>query len=119
MKILIICSKKFYNYIPEIETKLKSLGHKCTMPNCYDNPETEDQYRDLGMESHAKWKGEMIKHSTNIIQNNDAVLVLNFKKKILKIILAEQHSLKCMTRFVLIKRYIYIMIFHKELCMMK
>jgi len=81
MKIFIICSKRFYDRIPEIESSLKALGHVCTMPNCYDKPETEDQYRNLGREDHAKWKSEMIKHSTNVIKNNDAVLVLNFKKE--------------------------------------
>lgn len=80
MKIFIICSKKFYNRIPEVETKLNTLGHICTMPNCYDKPDTEEQYRILGKENHAQWKSEMIKHSLDVIQDNDAVLVLNFKK---------------------------------------
>ena len=80
MKIFLICSKRFYNHIPSIESKLKELGHQTTMPNCYDKPETEDQYRNLGRKEHAKWKGEMIKHSSDVIQQNDAVLVLNFQK---------------------------------------
>lgn len=80
MKIFIICSKRFYNRIQEIESKLKALGHVCTMPNCYDKPETEEQYRNLGREDHSKWKREMIKHSTGVIKDNDAVLVLNFNK---------------------------------------
>lgn len=81
MKIFIICSKRFYDRIPEIESTLKALGHTCTMPNCYDKPETEDHYRNLGKEDHSKWKSSMIKHSTGVIKDNDAVLVLNFKKE--------------------------------------
>lgn len=80
MKIFIICSKRFYDRIPEIESKLQSLGHKLTMPNCYDKPDTEDKYRNLGHAEHAKWKSEMIKHSLDVIKDNDSVLVLNFKK---------------------------------------
>ena len=80
MKIFLICSKRFYGHLPEVEAKLKALGHKITMPNCFDRPETEDKYRSLGTEEHAKWKSEMIKHSTDVINGSDAVLVLNFKK---------------------------------------
>lgn len=80
MKIFIICSKRFYDRIPEIESKLKELGHELTMPNCYDNPGMEDQYRNISREEHAKWKGSMIMHSIDVIKDNDAVLVLNFKK---------------------------------------
>lgn len=80
MKILLICSKRFYDRIPEFELTLKTLGHEISMPNCFDKPETEDKYRSRGAEEHAKWKSEMIKHSTDVINNNDAVLVLNFKK---------------------------------------
>lgn len=80
MNIFIICSKKFYDRIPEIESKLNELGHKITMPNCYDKPDTEDKYRSMGREGHAKWKSEMIRHSLSVIEKNDAVLVLNFSK---------------------------------------
>lgn len=81
MKIFIICSKRFYDRIPEVESTLKDSGHILTMPNCYDKPETEDLHRNLGREKHAEWKSEMIKHSSEVIQNNDAVLVLNFIKE--------------------------------------
>ena len=80
MKIFIICSKKFYSHIPPIKDKLEKSGHKITLPNCYDDPATEDRYRKLGNREHSEWKAEMLKHSTEIIENNDAVLVLNFEK---------------------------------------
>lgn len=82
MKIFIICSKAFYNKIPEIKVKLESLGHVITLPNCYDAPETESSYR--GTESHAKWKSEMIRHSEEVISNVDSVLVLNYDKNGIK-----------------------------------
>lgn len=80
MKIFIICSKKFYDKIPEVQKTLEDNGHKITLPNCYDDPLTEERYRNLGVEEHSKWKSEMLKHSTDVIENNDAVLVLNFDK---------------------------------------
>lgn len=84
MRIFLICSKRFYDRIPPIEAELEKLGHVLTMPNCYDDPATEERYRALGPEEHTKWKAEMIAHSLKVIQDNDAVLVLNFDKGDLK-----------------------------------
>lgn len=81
MKIFLICSKRFYGHIPAIEIELEKMGHTLTMPNYYDDPGTEDRYKELGLEEHAKWKADAIKHSMGIIENNDAVLVLNFDKE--------------------------------------
>ena len=80
MKIFIICSKKFYDKIADIKVALENNGHVISLPNCYDDPATEEKYRDLGSDAHSKWKAEMLKHSTDVIENNDAVLVLNFEK---------------------------------------
>ena len=80
MKIFIICSKKFYDRIPEFKTLLEENGHVVTLPNSYDDPDAESRYRDSGKAKHAKWKSGMLKHSTDIIDTMDAVLVLNFEK---------------------------------------
>ena len=80
MKILIICSKKFYDRILEIKSVLESNNHIIELPNCFDDPKTEDRIRELGSEEHSKWKAEMFKHSEEVIRNCDAVLVLNFEK---------------------------------------
>jgi len=80
MKILVICSKKFYDKIPEIKTELESLGHVIALPNCFDDPTTEDRYRNMGNKEHSKFKAEMFKQSASVIKDNDAVLVLNFDK---------------------------------------
>lgn len=78
MKIFIICSKVFYNRIPQIKEKLESMGHVITLPNCYDTPETENSYR--GTDKHSMWKAEMIRHSEEVISGVDSVLVLNYEK---------------------------------------
>lgn len=80
MKIFIICSKTFYGKIPQIKKVLEENGHIVTLPNCYNDPATEERYRNLGKEEHSKWKAEKLKHSTVVIENNDAVLVLNLEK---------------------------------------
>ncbi len=80
MKIFIICSKQFYNLVSPIKAQLEASGHVISLPNCFDDPETESRYRNLSPKQHAKWKSEMIKHSQQVIMANDAVLVLNFNK---------------------------------------
>lgn len=80
MKIFLICSKAFYGNVPPIKEALESAGHKVTLPNAYDDPNTEARYRELGEKEHAKWKASMLKHSEIVIKGVDAVLVLNFEK---------------------------------------
>lgn len=80
MKIFIICSKAFYGNIPTIKDVLDRAGHEISLPNCYDDPDTETRYIEMGTEKHAKWKATMLKHSQEVISQNDAVLVLNFEK---------------------------------------
>ena len=78
MKILIICSKAFYDKIADIKQVLEKAGHKIELPNCYDNPGIEAIVR--GTSEHSKFKAEMFKKSEQTISNMDAVLVLNFTK---------------------------------------
>lgn len=80
MKIFIICSKKFYNRIPDIKASLEAMGHEIVLPNCYDDPSREAYAKSLGQEAHAKFKSEMYGQSKDIIDGADAVLVLNFDK---------------------------------------
>ena len=80
MKIFIISSKNFYDNIPDIQKTLEKNGHIITLPNCFKDPATEGRFRDLGREEHSKWKAEKLRHSSEVIENNDAVLVLNFEK---------------------------------------
>ena len=80
MKIFLICSKKFYDKIPVIHEQLIGMGYSITLPNCYDDPQIDTRYRDLGDEEYSRWKATMFDQSKNSLANSDAVLVLNFEK---------------------------------------
>lgn len=80
MKIFIICSKGFYNRIPELKKILEENEHTITLPNSYEDVGAEERHREVGYKEHSAWKSKMIKHSTKVIEDNDAVLVLNFEK---------------------------------------
>lgn len=81
MKILIICSKKFYSKIEEVKKILEEKNNEVFLPNCYDDPTTEQKMRDLGKEEHQKFKAKMYKQSEETISKMDAVLVLNLDKE--------------------------------------
>ena len=80
MKILIICSKRFYENIPNIKKELTKNNIEVFLPNCYDDPTTEERMWKLGREKHQEFKAQMYKQSEETIKNMDAVLVLNFDK---------------------------------------
>ena len=80
MKILIICSKRFYGNIPNIKNNLEQKDIQVFLPNCYDDPKTEERMWTLGREKHQEFKAQMYKQSEETIKNMDAVLVLNFDK---------------------------------------
>ena len=80
MKILIICSKRFYGNIPNIKDELEQKNIQVFLPNCYDDPKTEERMWNLGKEIHQEFKAQMYKQSEETIKNMDAVLVLNFDK---------------------------------------
>ena len=80
MKILIICSKRFYGNIPNIKNNLEQKNIQVFLPNCYDDPKTEERMWNLGREKHQEFKAQMYKQSEETIKNMDAVLVLNFDK---------------------------------------
>ena len=81
MKILTICSKNFYPQIAKIKKELERSGNEVFLPNCYDDPLTEQKMWNLGKEEHQKFKARMFKQSEDTISNLDAVLVLNFDKE--------------------------------------
>ena len=80
MKILIVCSKYFYNEIPEIKTDLEGLGHKVMLPNSYDAPLKEEEMKKIGKLEHSIWKQSMMRTNEFKIKQNDGLLVLNYKK---------------------------------------
>jgi len=81
MKILIICSKKFYSKIEEVKKYLEEKNIEVFLPNCYDDPTAEQKAWDLGVEEHQKFKAKMFKQSEDTIREMDAVLVLNLDKE--------------------------------------
>ena len=81
MKVLIICSKKFYSKIEEVKNILEHRNIEVYLPNCYDDPTTEERMWNLGKEEHQKFKSEMYKQSAETISKMDAVLVLNLDKE--------------------------------------
>ena len=80
MKILIICSKRFYVNIPNIKNDLEQKNIQVFLPKCHDDPKTEEKMWKLGREKHQEFKAQMYKQSEKTIKNMDAVLVLNFDK---------------------------------------
>lgn len=80
MKLLIICSKRFYCNIPNIKKELEENNIEVYLPNCYEDPTTEEKMWNLGEVEHQNFKAKMYKQSEDIIKNIDAVLVLNFDK---------------------------------------
>ena len=81
MKVLVICSKKFYSKIEEVKKKLEEKNIEVFLPNCYDDPTTEQRMWDLGKKEHQKFKAKMYKQSEDTISEMDAVLVLNLDKE--------------------------------------
>ena len=82
MKLLIICSKKFYPFIDEIEKELEKNNIEVFLPNCYEDPTVEEKMWNLGSVEHQKFKAQMYKQSEDTISKMDAVLVLNYDKKV-------------------------------------
>ena len=81
MKVLIICSKKFYSKIDEVKKYLENKNIEVYLPNCYDDPSTEERMWSLGKKKHQEFKAKMYKQSEETIKNMDAVLVLNYDKE--------------------------------------
>ena len=81
MKILIICSKKFYSKIEEVKKFLEDKNIEVFLPNCYDDPGTEQRMWDLGKKEHQEFKARMYRQSEETISKMDAVLVLNLDKE--------------------------------------
>lgn len=80
MKILIICSKAFYDRIPPIQAKLEEMGHIVELPNSYYDIDAEKKAWAGGTEAHSEFKSRMFRMSAERIAEMDAVLTLNFEK---------------------------------------
>lgn len=79
MKIFLVCSKSFYDKAKDIGNLLLDY-HEIAYPNCFNNSMAESQVKELGKESHLKFKQAMYKESYEKIAECDAILVLNYTK---------------------------------------
>lgn len=76
MRIFLISSKHCYDRLNPIVKELEMMGHIVTLPNCFDNPTEESNYK-ITKESHRLWKANKFKESISHIETADAVLVVN------------------------------------------
>lgn len=80
MKILIVCSTSFYDQIPPIKEYLEAKGYELKMPNCYDEPVTNEDNKEMSHDEYIKFFKKMYHESRDNIQSIDAILVLNYTK---------------------------------------
>ena len=81
MKILIVCSTSFYDKIDDIKIKLDKNGYEVILPNCYDEPVTNEDNKKMTDEEYFSFFKEMYYESRDKISKVDAILVLNFDKE--------------------------------------
>ena len=81
MKILIICSTSFYDRIQNVREVLEKNGHIVSMPNCYDDPVTNDDNKKMSQSEYLDFFKRMYNESRERINGVDAVLVLNYTKE--------------------------------------
>ena len=81
MKILIVCSTSFYNRIEEIKSILENKNYEVILPNCYDEPVTNEDNKKMSHEEYIEFFKEMYYESRNKISEVDAILVLKFDKE--------------------------------------
>ena len=80
MKILLICSTTFYDKIPSIKEQLEEKGHTLVMPNCYDEPVTNEDNKKMSNDEYIAFFKRMYYESRDNISKVDAVLVINYDK---------------------------------------
>lgn len=79
MKILIVCSTSFYNKIEDIKENLIRNGFEVQMPNCYDDPEIDNNK--MTESEYLEFFKKMYHESRDKISKVDAILVLNYDKE--------------------------------------
>ncbi len=80
-KIMIACSKHFYNKIPKIKKQLELMGYETILPNFYDTPMIEEEIKqNKSKEEHIEFCKKSFLESQNKAKESDAILVLNFDR---------------------------------------
>ncbi len=80
MKVLIVCSTSFYSKIPPIKEKLEKNGHVVKLPNCYEEPVTNEDNKKMTEDEYIAFFQRMYHQSRKSIGEVDAILVLNYSK---------------------------------------
>lgn len=75
-RVFLISSKQCYKDLEEIAKSLIKLDYEIVYPNCMDNFNLEDNYRENEFE-HSRWKKEMFQESIAKIKYSDMLLVVN------------------------------------------
>lgn len=80
-KIMIACSKHFYNCIPKIKQQLELMGYEVILPNFYDTPMIEEEIKQNKIkEEHIEFCKKSFLESQKKAKDSDAILVLNFDR---------------------------------------
>ncbi len=80
MRIFVCASKSFYPQARSIIDTLQELEHVVTPPNGFNEPEMEQQMKDMPHNEYLAWKRAMFKQDAVHIEANDGILVLNLEK---------------------------------------
>lgn len=80
MKIFICSSKHLYYKIPQIKEELERQGHQITLPNNFEEPMQEEKLKQRGEKVHKEFKQKMYKDQEIKVKENEALLILNYKK---------------------------------------
>jgi hypothetical protein len=80
MKILIVCSNRFYDRISDIQKELEAKGHEIYLPNYYGDSTIAGKIKKMNEKEFKKFKGEMFDRSDREISKVDAILALNYDK---------------------------------------
>lgn len=81
MKVLVVCSTSFYDRVEDVKNGLEKNGHVVYLPNCYDNPVTNDDNKLMDDQEYLDFFRSMYYESRDKISNVDAILVLNYTKE--------------------------------------
>lgn len=80
MKVLVVCSTSFYDKVENVKNGLEKNGHIVYLPNCYDDPVTNEDNKLMSDEEYLDFFRSMYYESRDKITEVDAILVLNYTK---------------------------------------
>ena len=80
MKVLVVCSTSFYDKVENVKNGLEKNGHIVYLPNCYDDPVTNEDNKLMSDEEYLDFFRTMYYESRDKIAEVDAILVLNYTK---------------------------------------